>query len=97
MWSWLPVVAGVAGLFVSPEYVPIYAWVCVPVLLAAVLIPAIQILVWSRHGASAQSGEGAHHSRSIADRLRQLEQLHAHRLVSESEYEAKRQAILRGV
>jgi uncharacterized membrane protein len=101
MWSWLPVVAGVAGLFVSPEHVPIYALACVPAMLVAVLIPAIQILLWSRHGASTQAaspeeGDG-HRARSVAGRLRELEQLHAERLVSESEYEAKRQKILREV
>jgi hypothetical protein len=47
-WSWLIIATGLLGFFVPREHFLTYAWASIPVTLAAVLIPTIQIFRWSR-------------------------------------------------
>ena len=104
-WSWLPVVTGLVGLFLSPANYPAYAWCSVPPALLAVFIPVIRILIWSRRNPPRKASPieavkreaGGSSTRSVAERLRELEGLRAQRLVSEAEYEAKRQEILKAL
>jgi hypothetical protein len=87
-WSWLPMVAGAAGLFLSPDRLPIYILLATPVTLLGIAVPLISVLRWSRRS----PGNG-----SAAARLHELEKLRAQRLISEAEYESKRKDILKGI
>ncbi|MBL9189051.1 MAG: SdpI family protein [Opitutaceae bacterium] len=47
-WSCLIIATGLVGFFVPREHFLTYAWASVPISLAAVFIPTIQIFRWSR-------------------------------------------------
>lgn len=85
IWSWLPIIAGVAGLFVAPDQVRLYALWALPITLLGLLIPLLLVLLRAPRGPATPSS---------AARLHELEQLRAQRLISEAEYAAKRKEIL---
>jgi hypothetical protein len=87
-WSWLPIVAGATGLFLSPDRLPVFVLLATPLTLVGIAVPLIKVLRWSRRS----PGNG-----STAARLHELEKLRAHRLISEAEYEFKREEILKGI
>jgi hypothetical protein len=48
LWCWLPIAAGVAGIFICPAHSDYYAYASLGALLMAVLLPLVLILRWSR-------------------------------------------------
>jgi hypothetical protein len=94
IWSWVPIVAGVAGLFVPPKYMPICGVASAPVVLVSMLIPLVKIMAWSRRGASGKRAVAGGQPRTLAEKLRELDELRAQRQVSDAEFEARRRKIL---
>jgi len=94
VWSWVPIVAGVAGLFVPLKYMPICGVASAPVVLVSVLVPVVKIMAWSRRSASGKGANAGGQPRTLAERLRELEELRTQRLISDAEFEARRREIL---
>jgi hypothetical protein len=58
-WAGLIIAAGVAGLFLPPDRLPIYAIASTIVITLATVAPIIQILLWVRHLDSRGGGPPA--------------------------------------
>ena len=101
------VVVGIVGLFLPPEYGKPYALCAIPVVLLSVLVPPVWVLIWSsrlgkqsddesRQGTDRnETGVRGSRPQSSAERLHELDGMFRRQQISEREYEAKRQEILK--
>jgi hypothetical protein len=90
--AWL-VLLCMGGIFLAPRSIGLY--VAYAIAIGAVLF--LVVFIKGEHPRWRWGEEENQQSRSLADRLEDLEELKRRHLVSESEYEAKRQKILEDV